>query len=143
MGLSAFLKENTVKKDNLKVIVSDRFREKDEEGNDVPAKWEIKAITSEEEASIKEQCTKMERVGKGMTMPRTDFEKYNAKLAAACTVYPNLNSEELQESYGVMGEEKLLRAMLLPGEYSYYLNKVQEFNGFDYDMDEMVEEAKN
>lgn len=65
------------------------------------------------------------------------------KLAAACTVFPNLNNAELQSNYGVMGADSLLKAMLLPGEYANYLAKVQEVNGFDIDFDEMVEEAKN
>lgn len=42
-----------------------------------------------------------------------------------------------------MGEDALLKAMLTPGEYSDYLAKVQEVNGFDIAMDELVEDAKN
>ena len=64
-------------------------------------------------------------------------------LAATCTVYPDLNNLDLQDSYGVMGAEELLKVMLLPGEYANYLGKVQEICGFDKNMNDLVEEAKN
>ena len=50
---------------------------------------------------------------------------------------------DLQDSYGVMGAEELLKVMLLPGEYANYLGKVQEICGFDKNMNDLVEEAKN
>ena len=68
---------------------------------------------------------------------------YLGKMAAACTVYPDLTDAELQNSYGVMGEDALLKEILNIGEYNNYLSKVQEVNGFDTSMDELVEEAKN
>ena len=42
-----------------------------------------------------------------------------------------------------MGADALLKTMLKPGEYQDLLKKVQEINGFDTGMDELVEEAKN
>ncbi|MHB8064466.1 MAG: phage tail assembly chaperone [Ruminiclostridium sp.] len=33
--------------------------------------------------------------------------------------------------------------MLKPGEYADFLSKIQEVNGFDVTMEELVEEAKN
>ena len=38
---------------------------------------------------------------------------------------------DLQKSWGVVGEEELLAAMLLPGEMTELQNRVQEINGFD------------
>ena len=54
-----------------------------------------------------------------------------------------MNDKELQDSYGVMGADSLLKAMLTAGEYANYLEKVQAVNGFDVPMDELVSEAKN
>ena len=54
-----------------------------------------------------------------------------------------MNDAELQNSYGVMGADALLKKMLKPGEYAAYLEKVQEINGFNETFDEKVEEAKN
>ncbi len=68
---------------------------------------------------------------------------YLGKLAVACTVFPDLNSKELQDSYKVMGAETLLKTMLTPGEYADYISKVQEVCGFDASLQEDVDTAKN
>lgn len=139
MNLSAFL--NPVKEENVKLVVSKRFV--DENGK--PVEWEIKTITAEEDEAIRKACTKKVPVSvrKGQFTQETDFNKYLGSLAAACTVYPNLNSAELQNGYGVMGADILLKKMLNAGEYTEYLAKVQELNGYNSSMDELVEEAKN
>jgi len=80
---------------------------------------------------------------KGAYMPETDYDQYVGRLAVACTVFPDLNNKELQDSYQVMGAEALLKKMLTPGEYREYLSKVQEVNGFDIALEDLVEEAKN
>lgn len=76
-------------------------------------------------------------------MPELDISEYLARVAVRCTLYPDLHNEELQQSYGVMGAQALLRMMLKPGEYTDYTAKVQEANGFDVSFEEKVEEAKN
>ena len=67
---------------------------------------------------------------------------YQAKIAARCTVFPNLNDAELQASYGVMGAEKLITTMLTAGEFEDYSAKILELNGFSAS-DELIDEAKN
>jgi len=42
-----------------------------------------------------------------------------------------------------MGEEALIKKMLLPGEYADYLGKIQEINGFDISFEDKKDEAKN
>ena len=79
-------------------------------------------------------------------MPRYEEllnDLYLGKLAVACTVFPNLNDKELQDSYKVMGADALLKTMLTPGEYAEYLTKIQEVCGFDTTMQDEVDEAKN
>lgn len=140
-NLSAFLSQNAVKDENIKYVASKRFI--DEEGN--PMQWEICCITSEEDELIRKACTRKVQVpGKrNQFTQETDYNKYLGKLAARCTVFPNLSDAELQNSYGVMGDDVLLKKMLKPGEYADYLAKVQEVNGFDATMEELVDEAKN
>lgn len=140
-NLSAFLVQNVEKTENIKYVVSKRFLD----GNQKPIEWEVRCVTSSEDEELRRNCTKRVRVPgkKNQFTNETDYNLYLGKLAAACTVYPNLNNAELQSNYGVMGADSLLKAMLLPGEYANYLTKVQEVNGFDIDFDEMVEEAKN
>lgn len=140
-SLSAFMADNVVPEENIKVVVSKRFIGEDGE----PVEWEIKALTSDEDEAIRKSCTKRIPIpGKrGQFTQETDFNLYLGRLAVACTVYPNLNDAELQNSYKVMGADVLLKKMLLPGEYTDFLSKIQEVNGFDISMDELVEEAKN
>lgn len=141
-GLQAFLKQNAVANENVKFVASKRFVDpKTQE----PLEWEIKGISSQEDESLRKASTKkIPTPGKrGQFTQETDYNKYVGLLATTCTVYPNLNDKELQDSYGVMGADSLLKEMLLPGEYANYLEKVQEVCGFDVSLDELVEEAKN
>ncbi len=139
--LKAFLKQNAIQEENVKFVVSKRFL--DDEGK--PIEWEIRALTTEEDEAIRKACTRRVPVQgrKGMAMPETDVTEYMGKLAAECTVFPNLNDKELQDSYQVMGADILLKRMLKSGEYSDYLNRVQEINGFNISLEDQVEEAKN
>ena len=107
--------------------------------------WEIRAISPGKDYALKKACTKQIPVPgkKNSFTPELDMYLYLGKLAAACTVYPDLADAELQNSYGVMGEDALLKEILNIGEYNNYLTKVQEVNGFETTMDELVEEAKN
>ncbi len=139
--LSCFLSQNAITVENVKYAASKRFKNKDKK----TVEWEIKCITSEQDELIKKECTKRKPIPgkKGAYMPETDYDQYVGRLAVACTVFPDLNNKELQDSYQVMGAEALLKKMLTPGEYREYLSKVQEVNGFDIAFDDLVEEAKN
>ena len=140
-NLNAFLSQNVLRNENEKHVVSNRFIDE----NKNPIQWEIKAIDSREDDLLRKACIKrVPRPGKkNQFMNDMDFNKYAALLAVKSTVYPNLNDATLQDSYGVMGAEDLLKAMLLPGEYANYLNIVQQVNGFNQTFEEKVEEAKN
>ncbi|MBR2504679.1 MAG: hypothetical protein IKB61_01905, partial [Elusimicrobiaceae bacterium] len=107
--------------------------------------WEIRALTSKEDDALRKMCTKQIKVMGKSNVYRTEMDApaYIGKLAAECTVYPDLNDKELQDSYGVMGADELLKAMLSPGEYAEYCNKVSEVNDFDISNDDLVDEAKN
>lgn len=140
-NLSYFLASNVIKEEIVKYIASKRFVDE----NKNPIEWEIGCITSAEDQDIRKSCTRKVQVPgkKNMYIPETDFDAYLAKLAVRCVKYPELSNAELQNSYGVMGEVALLQTMLKSGEYQDLLKKVQEINGFDTGMDELVEEAKN
>ena len=137
---SAFMAGNAIKNETVKYVASKRFVEKGK-----PIEWEIKAIDSELDEALRKDCTKrVPIVGKrGQYNQETDTDKYIGKMCVACTVYPNLNDVELQDSYGVKSADALLKKMLLPGEYTEYKAKVMELNGYDMSMEELVDEAKN
>ena len=141
MSLSAFLAKNALKVENIKFVASKRFLDEKKQ----PIEWEMKTITGTEDEALRKSCAKRVPVPgkKNQYQRETDYDMYLGKLAVACTVFPNLNDKELQDSYGVMGGEALLKTMLTPGEYADYLTKIQEVCGFESSFQDEVDEAKN
>ena len=138
---SAFMAQNKLQRENVKFVASKNFVDKD--GN--PMEWEIKPITSAQDEALRKMCTRQVKVN-GKANRQTlemDSNAYLGKLAAACTVFPDLKNKELQDSYHVMGDDELLKTMLSAGEFAEYINKVSEINDFDVDLSDKVEEAKN
>lgn len=135
--LKSFLKQNKKKDETIKYIASEKFV--DEKGNLIA--WEIRPIKSKEIEKIRNECTKTTKNGKET---KFDSPKFNTMIAVTGTVFPNLNDKELQDSYGVMGAEQLILEMLdNAGEYDSYVQKILDVSGYDKDMEELVEEAKN
>lgn len=137
---AAFMAGNANKAENVKYVASKRFMSKGK-----PVEWELRAIDSDLDEALRKECTKKVPIAgkRGQYNQETDTDKYIAKMCVACTVYPNLNDVELQDSYGVKSGDALLKKMLLPGEYTDYKAKVMEVNGYDMSMEELVDEAKN
>ncbi len=141
-NLERFLKKNKAKRENTFYAPTASLT--DEKG--APLKWEFRHLTTSENDDIREQCSyDVQVTGKpGQFRSKLDTSKYLAKLICASVVSPNLNNKELQDSYGVMWPEDLLRQMVdLPGEYARLTELIQKLNGFDETMDELVEDAKN
>lgn len=63
-------------------------------------------------------------------------------MAARCTVFPDLNNAELQNSWGVAKPEELIGKLLIGGEFDDYVTEVFQHNGFKTE-DELVNDAKN
>lgn len=103
----------------------------------------VLGMTEADNEVIRKAATKRVDIKKGVSVPETDPNTYMAKLVVASVAFPSLKDAALQESYGVKGAEDLLRKMLLPGEYSSLAEKVQQINGFDKDMNELVDDVKN
>lgn len=137
---TAFMAGNAIKNETVKYVASKRFVIKNK-----PVEWEIRAIDSDLDESLRKECTKKVPIAgkRGQYNQETDTDKYIGKICVSSTVYPNLNDAELQDSYGVKSADALLKKMLLPGEYTEYKAKVMEVNGYDMSMEELVDEAKN
>ncbi len=137
--LSLFFANSTAAYTEESVIVSSRF--KDSEGNLVP--WRIKTITEEENEEIRKYATRYTKGKHGTKVPEHNQEAYVGKLISESVVYPDLKNAELQKSYGVIGAEKLVKKMLFAGEYAKLVEKIQAINGFDVDVNEIVDDIKN
>lgn len=131
-GLGAFL--NPVKIENKEVIVSDRFQE---DGKPVP--FVIRPVTQEENEEIMRRHKKRDKKG----IETFDQIGYSHDLTASAVVFPDLENAELQKAYGVLGSVKLLKKMLLIGEFTALGEAVKELSGLDEDINDDIEEAKN
>lgn len=141
-NLNRFLKENKVKKENVKFAATKSLV--DEKGN--PLEWEIKPLSSKETNKITDECTIQEQVpGKpNLFRNKLDSTKVLIKMMVASIVEPNLNDKDLQDSYGVMTPEDLIVEMIdNPGEFNEFGKFINEFNGFNEGINEKVEKAKN
>lgn len=141
-NLKLFLKENKKVKETTTYPATKSLC--DENGN--PVLWTIKAITTEEEEKIRDACTvEIQIKGKpNAYRPKLLTSKYLAKLMCASVVEPDLYNKELQDSYGVMTPEELVKLMIdNPGEYNDFANFIQSYNGFDETLQDKVKEAKN
>lgn len=140
-NFSKFMKANKIQKQNVMYPVTKSLT--DEDGN--PLMWEIRPLTTKENESIRESCT-IDVPVKGkpnMFRPKVDMNKYQTKLICAAIVSPDLNNKELQDSYGVMTSEDLIKEMVDdPAEYTDLMVFVQKISGFKT-LQEEVDEAKN
>lgn len=140
-NFSKFMKANKIQKQNVMHPVTKSLV--DEKGE--PLLWEIKPLTTKENEAIRDACT-IDVPVKGkpnMYRPKTDMNKYQTKLICAAVVSPDLNNAELQNSYGVMSAEELIKEMVDdPAEYTDLMIFVQTISGFKTLQDE-VDEAKN
>ena len=139
---SKFMKENKVVKENTTFPATKSLT--DEDGK--PLEWTIKPLTTKENDSIRDDCMiDVPVVGKpNMFRPKLNTSKYIAKMICSCVIEPNLYDKDLQDSYGVMTPEDLLKEMIDdPGEYQDFASFIQNFNGFNTSLDDKVEEAKN
>ena len=141
-NFSRFMKQNKIAKENTTFAATKSLV--DENGK--PLEWTIKPLNTSENENIRESCMMDVPVtGKpNMFRPKLNTSKYIAKMCAASVVEPNLYDKDLQDSYGVMTPEDLLKEMIDdPGEYNDFVAFIQDFNGFNTTLEDKVEEAKN
>lgn len=139
MDLKAFLKQNKIKKENRFFKATKSIC--DEKGE--PIEWEIRAISTRENEKLRESCTTQRKNKYGQVQTIVDDNLYLAKLIASSVVFPDLNNKELQDSYGVLTPEDLLREILdNPAEYNALGNFIQD-NLQGVDINEQIKTAKN
>lgn len=141
-NLSRFLKKNKIAKQNGKYAPTKSLTNED----GTPLEWEFKHMTSKQNENLRDSFTVDIQVKGKPNVYRSKLNtvKYLAAMIAESTVFPDLYNKELQDSYGVKTPEDLIFAMVDdPGEYSDLCVWIQQFQGFDSDLDKKVEEAKN
>lgn len=132
--LTEFLLNNTVENLTEEVIVSDRFKVDGE-----ILKFKIKAVNPDEFSDLQKQCTKVGKKGK----VNFDSKMFNEQLIINYTVDPNFKDAEVVKKAGCMTPEQLVNKVLLAGEVAILVEEISALSGFDKDLEELREEAKN
>ena len=128
--LLEFLIDNPV--DNLteEVIVSQRLAK---------FPFKIKGMTGPEFSEYQKLSTKIGRHKK----VEFDSKLFNEQVVLNHTVDPNFRDAESIKKAGCSTPEQVLYKSLLAGEISELAQQISALSGFDKDMEETVEEAKN
>ena len=139
-NIKQFLRTNKKVKPNAFYAASDNFLDAD--GKSIL--WEIRPLSTEENETIKAQCTEVIEDGYRKPKVSVDSKMIQAKQIVASVVFPDLFNAELQDSYGVKTPEELLFAMLDgAGDYQRLVMFILKYNRLDVTLDDRIKEAKN
>jgi len=133
--LQEFLVQHPIDNTVVEVIVSDRFKDKD--GNIL--KFKIRPVTGPEYAEYQRASTTINRHRK------IDFnsKKFNELMIINHTIDPSFKDADSIRKLGCTTPEDFLYKCLLAGEIQELSNQISKISGFDTDMEELREEAKN
>lgn len=128
--LLEFLIENPVDNLTAEVIVSQRLG---------AYPFTIKGIGGTEFSEYQKMATKVGKKNK----VEFDSKLFNEMVVLNHTVEPNFRDAESIKKAGCLTPEQFLYKSLLAGEITELAQQISTLSGFDRDMDEAVEDAKN
>lgn len=115
MGQECFNRENRQDRAEEEILLTERLAEGCGETH-----WRIRPMTQRENEEIWKRCGE-------------DEGRYQEMILAESVVFPDLKDAALQNSYGVIGAERLLARLLLAGEYDCLRREVERINGGEDD----------
>nr|DAK69450.1 MAG TPA: tail assembly chaperone protein [Caudoviricetes sp.] len=108
----------------------------------IPYKFKVRPLTLEEHKEFQKKATKMNIVGKKKEM-KFDIMSYHVDSAIACCIEPNFKDSNNIKKANCITPEMLLSKLLLPGEIIELGTRISEISGFDDNINDEIEEAKN
>ena len=137
--LQDFLAENAdLINEEQEVVVSKRF--KDKNGNLI--KFKVKPVNGEQFTQYQKECTKIEIIGRKQKST-FDSSKFNLTLVKNHCVDPDFKNADFLKKLNVLTPEQAIAKTLLAGEVITLGEKISAISGFDNDINEEIEEAKN
>lgn len=137
--LKDFLIENAnITDKEIDVSVSKRFKGKDGK----PLKFKIKPVSGEQFSDYQKRCSSIEFSNRKRTM-QLDSGKFNNMIIINHCVDPDFKDAELIKSVGVQTAEQALQKLLLAGEIVELSQQISAISGFDEDINEEIDNAKN
>lgn len=133
--LMDFLLENPVDGITEEIIVSTRLAK---------FPFTISAMTGENFSEYQKAATVIGQVGQRKGK-KVDFnsKKFNELVVLNHTLTPNFRDAEAIRKAGVLSPEAFMYKVLLAGEIAELASKISTLSGFDSDVEETIEEAKN
>lgn len=128
--LAEFIRENPIDNITETLVLSQRLK-------DYPFK--IKPISSTDFSEYQKASTRIQKGGK------TEFNTkiFNQMIVLNHTIEPNFRSVDYMNALGCQTPEQAMSKTLLSGEMATLVEAITSLSGFDKDMDELVDEAKN
>ena len=103
------------------------------------SKFKIKAMSQDEFTNYQNRCRgKIKKSGVNF-----DVAKFNMLIVTGQTVYPDFNNKAFLDKAKCNTAEEFVTKKLLPGEITKLAGKIQEISGFDTDINDDIDEAKN
>ena len=103
-------------------------------------KVKIGALSSDEYAEIMKKSRKM-NTRKGTV--EFDDNTFNLNIASSKLLEPDFSNAEFLAKANCSTAKEFMSRKLLPGEIREISNKILELSGFDTDINDDIEEAKN
>lgn len=135
MSLQEFLNTHPVDELTDEVAVSSRFTDNDGK----LLLFKIKAMTGQEFEDIRRACSTVKKNRK----VEFDSQRFNLKVIINHTLEPNFKDAASLKAVGVATPDDYVQKVLLAGEIATLAQKISTLSGFDTDMADLVEEAKN
>lgn len=137
--LKDFLLENAnVTTDAVEVPVSKRFT--DAKGNLM--KFKVRPVTGDEFSDYQKKSTKVEMQGK-KKVATMDSKVFNNLVIINHCIDPDFKDVEFLKQLNVQTPEQALQKTLLAGEIVELASRISDISGFDTDINDEIEEAKN
>lgn len=137
--LKAFLTEHSdIGAIEQEVVISPRF--KDEKGQLL--KFKIKPMSGDDFGKYQKACTTINMPGKKRET-QFDSGKFNIMTIVNHCVDPDFKDAAWLKELNVVSPEMAVQKVLLAGEIVELGNKITELSGFNVDINEEIEEAKN
>lgn len=137
--LSFFLPSKAKQVEIEEAPISKRFVD----GNGEIIPFKMRPITTERIDQIEALNTRKTRF-KGQQQERVDYGRFIAQVAVETTIYPDFSSEELRQAYKTEDPIEVAKSVLhVGGEYTNWIAKASEINGFDDTLEDLEDAAKN
>lgn len=138
--LTGFLKENVEIVSEVTYVASNRFKGADGK----PLEWHIRVMGNKELDKVRDKFKKRVQIPGTRDFKETfDSVGFTETITAEAISYPDLYSQELQDSWHVNEPVELLKEMLTPGEFMDLTNAVSEALGYEQGFKDKVEKVKN